>query len=184
MNATRPYILSFLASCVLSLMTSVLVIIYSGTGLARDSGFPGGFVRDPDSGDLVPVSQVNLPARKAAMFVNLVLILLGELLIFLACSFDKIKIEIEIKLRFFFSSRCSRHPTFTTQCDHLLAWDLSVLQPNQAVGSPKEGCCHGGSGIPPPTPVRRRRGGCWGRVGKLVDGRTAKQYFLQVSSLY
>ena len=82
MNATRPYILSFLASCVLSLMTSVLVIIYSGTGLARDSGFPGGFVRDPDSGDLVPVSQVNLPARKAAMFVNLVLILLGELLIF------------------------------------------------------------------------------------------------------
>ena len=80
MGATRPYVLSFMASCVLSLMAAVLVIIYSGTGLARDSGFPGGFVRDPDTGDLIPVSEVNLPARKAAMFVNLVLILLGELI--------------------------------------------------------------------------------------------------------
>lgn len=79
MGATRPYVLSFLASCILSLMASVLVIIYSGTGLARDSGFPGGFVKDPDTGDLIPVSQVNLPARKAAMFVNLILILLGVL---------------------------------------------------------------------------------------------------------
>ena len=84
MNASRTYILSFLGSCILSLMASVLVIIYSGTGLARDSGFPGGFVKDPDTGDLIPVSEVNLPARKAAMFVNLVLILLGVLDILLS----------------------------------------------------------------------------------------------------
>ena len=40
-HASRPYVLSFFAACVLSLIASVLVIIYSATGLARDSGFPG-----------------------------------------------------------------------------------------------------------------------------------------------
>ena len=38
-NASRPYVLGFFVSCVLSLIASVLVIIYSATGLARDSGF-------------------------------------------------------------------------------------------------------------------------------------------------
>ena len=42
-HASRPYVLSFFASCVLSLIASVLVIIYSATGLARDSGFPSKF---------------------------------------------------------------------------------------------------------------------------------------------
>ena len=39
-NASRPYVLGFFISCVLSLIACVLVIIYSATGLARDSGFP------------------------------------------------------------------------------------------------------------------------------------------------
>jgi hypothetical protein len=75
----RPYVLSFFASCGVSLVVSVLVIIYAATGLARDSGFPGGFIRDSDSGELVPVSQINLPTREVAMIVNLLLIILGVL---------------------------------------------------------------------------------------------------------
>ena len=75
----RPYVLSFFASCGASLVVTVLVIIYAATGLARDSGFPGGFIRDSDSGELVPVSQINLPTREGAMIVNLLLIILGVL---------------------------------------------------------------------------------------------------------
>ena len=71
--------LSFFASCGASLVVTVLVIIYAATGLARDSGFPGGFIRDSDSGELVPVSQINLPTREGAMIVNLLLIILGVL---------------------------------------------------------------------------------------------------------
>ena len=78
----RPYVLSFFASCGVSLVVSVLVIIYAATGLARDSGFPGGFIRDTDSGELVPVSQINLPTREGAMIVNLILIILGVLVSF------------------------------------------------------------------------------------------------------
>ena len=75
----RPYVLSFFASCGVSLIVSVLVIIYAATGLARDSGFPGGFIRDTDSGELVPVSLINLPTREVAMIINLLLIILGVL---------------------------------------------------------------------------------------------------------
>ena len=71
--------LSFFASCGVSLIVSVLVIIYAATGLARDSGFPGGFIRDTDSGELVPVSLINLPTREVAMIINLLLIILGVL---------------------------------------------------------------------------------------------------------
>lgn len=78
-NASRPYVWSFFASCALAIIASVLVIIYSATGLARDSGFPGGFVRDAQTGDLIPVEQANLPAREGAMLINLALILLGVL---------------------------------------------------------------------------------------------------------
>ncbi len=54
-------------------------LFYSATGLAKDSGYPGGFVRDLDTGELVPVSEVDLPPRETAMIINLVLILLGVL---------------------------------------------------------------------------------------------------------
>ena len=40
-HASRPYVLTFFASSVLSLIASVLVIIYAATGLARDSGYSG-----------------------------------------------------------------------------------------------------------------------------------------------
>ena len=88
MNASKPYVLSFFASCVIALLAVVLVIIYSATGLAKDSGFPGGFVLDDLTGELIPVSQVNIPARERAMMINLLLIVLGVLDVFftLPCS--------------------------------------------------------------------------------------------------
>lgn len=79
MAASRPYVWAFFASCSMSIIATVLVIIYSATGLARDSGFPGGFVRDIDTGELIPVTEANFPPREAAMFINLGLILLGVL---------------------------------------------------------------------------------------------------------
>lgn len=79
MAASRPYVWAFFASCSMSIIATVLVIIYSATGLARDSGFPGGFVRDLDTGELVPVTEANFPPREGAMFINLGLILLGVL---------------------------------------------------------------------------------------------------------
>ncbi len=78
-RAERAYVLAFFFGCVAAVLTDVLVIIYAATGLATDSGFPGGFVRDETSGELIPVSQVNIPAREKAMLVNLVLIILGVL---------------------------------------------------------------------------------------------------------
>ena len=46
-NSTRrAYVILFFAACVVAIVADVLVIIYAATGLARDSGFPGGFVRD------------------------------------------------------------------------------------------------------------------------------------------
>ena len=83
-RAARAYVLAFFASCVAAVMADVLAVIYSSTGLARDSGYPGGFVRDGGTGELIPVSQVNLPAREKAMFVNLALIILGVLEILLS----------------------------------------------------------------------------------------------------
>jgi uncharacterized membrane protein YgcG len=79
MAASRPYVWAFFASCSMSIIATVLVIIYSATGLARDSGFPGGFVRDIDTGELIPVTEANFPPREGAMFINLGLILLGML---------------------------------------------------------------------------------------------------------
>ena len=79
MAASRPYVWAFFASCSMSIIATVLVIIYSATGLARDSGFPGGFVRDVDTGELIPVTEANFPPREGAMFINLGLILLGVL---------------------------------------------------------------------------------------------------------
>lgn len=63
----------------MAIIASVLVIIYSATGLARDSGFPGGFVRDINTGELIPATEENFPAREVAMLINLALILLGVL---------------------------------------------------------------------------------------------------------
>ena len=79
MRASKTYALFFLVASVMSLVCSVLVVIYSATGLATDSGFPGGFVLDEDSGELIPVSQVNLPQRERQMMLNLLLIILGVL---------------------------------------------------------------------------------------------------------
>lgn len=87
MNGFRPYVFFFFISCVLAIITDVLVTIYAATGLARDSGYPGGFILDDYTGDLIPVSQVNIPAREKAMVVNLLLIVMGvfEILFTLPC---------------------------------------------------------------------------------------------------
>ena len=45
-SSRRAYVILFFAACVIAIVADVLVIIYAATGLARDSGFPGGFVRD------------------------------------------------------------------------------------------------------------------------------------------
>ena len=82
MSASKPYVWAFFATCSMSIIATVLVIIYSATGLARDAGLPGGFVRDPESGELVPVTEADFPPREGAMFINLGLIILGVLDIF------------------------------------------------------------------------------------------------------
>ena len=82
MSASKPYVWAFFATCSMSIIATVLVIIYSATGLARDAGLPGGFVRDPETGDLVPVTEADFPPREGAMFINLGLIILGVLDIF------------------------------------------------------------------------------------------------------
>ena len=80
MKSSRiSYVLIFLVACILAIIADVLVIIYSATGLAKDSGYPGGFVQDELTGELIPVSQVNIPAREKAMLVNLLLIIAGVL---------------------------------------------------------------------------------------------------------
>ena len=78
MSASRAYVWAFFASCSMSIISTVLVIIYSATGLARDSGFPGGFIRNEEN-ELVPVTEINFPRQEVAMFINLGLILLGVL---------------------------------------------------------------------------------------------------------
>ena len=45
-ESRRAYVILFFGACVVAIVADVLVIIYAATGLARDSGFPGGFVRD------------------------------------------------------------------------------------------------------------------------------------------
>ena len=87
MNGAKAYVFSFFVTCVLALIADVLITIYGATGLARDSGFPGGFVLDDESGELIPVSLVNLPAREKAMVINLLLIVFGvfEILFTLPC---------------------------------------------------------------------------------------------------
>jgi hypothetical protein len=44
-GAWRLYVVGYLASSLLSLLTSVLVIIYSATGLAKDAGQPYGVIK-------------------------------------------------------------------------------------------------------------------------------------------
>ena len=44
-GAWRMYVIGYLASSLLSLLTSVLVIIYSATGLAKDANQPYGVIK-------------------------------------------------------------------------------------------------------------------------------------------
>ena len=75
-GASRPYVISFLLSCLCSLIASIVVIIYSATGLAADANMPYGVRLDEDGNyvtDLAPVS------REAAMLINTVLIIVSFL---------------------------------------------------------------------------------------------------------
>ena len=75
-GAIKPYVISFLFSCLSSLLASVVVIIFSSTGLAEDANAPYGVKKDEDGNyirDLVSSS------REAAMLINTVLIIVSFL---------------------------------------------------------------------------------------------------------
>ena len=73
-GAIRPYVVSFLFSCLCSLMASVVVIIFSATGLAADASAPYGVKQDED-GEYI--SDLVAPSREAAMLINTVLIIVS-----------------------------------------------------------------------------------------------------------
>lgn len=77
-NATRVYVMSFLLSCICSLVASVVIIIYSATGLAKDANQPYGVRRD-EEGNIVPIGEQSRPSREAAMLINTMLIIIGFL---------------------------------------------------------------------------------------------------------
>ena len=76
-NATRPFVFTFLFSCLLSITASALVIIYSATGLAQDANQPGGYYLDEEQDKLIPEEE--LPSREIAMLINTLLIIIGVL---------------------------------------------------------------------------------------------------------
>ena len=78
-GALRGSVIGFLLSSVLSLISSVVVIIYSATGLARDASQPYGLRRDEDGNLVVWEEGVIVPNREAAMLINTLLIIMGVL---------------------------------------------------------------------------------------------------------
>ena len=78
-GALRGSVIGFLLSSVLSLVSSVVVIIYSATGLARDASQPYGLRRDEDGNLVVWEEGVIVPNREAAMLINTLLIIMGVL---------------------------------------------------------------------------------------------------------
>ena len=77
-SGDRVAVTGFLASSVLSLVGSVVVVIYSATGLARDAAQPYGLRRDRD-GNLVVWEAGSMSTREVAMLINTVLIIMGVL---------------------------------------------------------------------------------------------------------
>ena len=69
-GALRSYVISFLLSCLCSLISSVVVIIYSAIGLAADA--------KPSFGEIVN-SDLLPPSRETAMLINTVLIIVSFL---------------------------------------------------------------------------------------------------------
>ena len=78
-GALRGSVIGFLLSSVLSLISSVVVIIYSATGLARDANQPYGLRRDEQGNLVVWEEGVMVPNREAAMLINTLLIIMGVL---------------------------------------------------------------------------------------------------------
>ena len=78
-GALRGAVIGFLLSSVLSLISSVVVIIYSATGLARDASQPYGLRRDEEGNLVVWEEGVIVPNREAAMLINTLLIIMGVL---------------------------------------------------------------------------------------------------------
>lgn len=81
-NALRLYVITFLVASLVSLLSSVLLIIYSATGLAKDANLPFG-VTVSDNGEVVDVVendvQLSVSNRESAMLINTLLIILGFL---------------------------------------------------------------------------------------------------------
>ena len=75
-GALKTYVISFLFSCLCSLLASVVVIIFSSTGLAADANAPYGVKQDEDGNY---ISDLVAPSREAAMLINTVLIIVSFL---------------------------------------------------------------------------------------------------------
>ena len=75
-GALKTYVISFLFSCLCSLLASVVIIIFSSTGLAADANAPYGVKQDKDGNY---ISDLVAPSREAAMLINTVLIIVSFL---------------------------------------------------------------------------------------------------------
>ena len=60
-NALRLYVITFLVASLISLLSSVLLIIYSATGLAKDANLPFG-VTLTEEGDVIPAVDDDIKA--------------------------------------------------------------------------------------------------------------------------
>lgn len=77
-RASRVYVVLYLVASLVSLIASVVLIIYSASGLAQDAGQPYGVVRT-EEGQILPTPDINISSREAAMLINTLLIILGFL---------------------------------------------------------------------------------------------------------
>ena len=68
-NALRLYVITFLVASLVSLLSSVLLIIYSATGLAKDANLPFG-VTVSDNGEVVDVVENDVQVHLSILFLQ------------------------------------------------------------------------------------------------------------------
>ena len=115
-GAIRPYVISFLFSCLCSLLASVVVIIFSSTGLAEDANAPYGVKQDKDGNY---ISDLVAPSREAAMLINTVLIIVS----FLDIIFSLPSIIITLReLCHCYDPSLLTHKQGQVRADWLMSW--------------------------------------------------------------
>lgn len=115
-GAIRPYVISFLFSCLCSLLASVVVIIFSSTGLAEDASAPYGVKQDKDGNY---ISDLVAPSREAAMLINTVLIIVS----FLDIIFSLPSIIITLReLCHCYDPSLLTHKPGQVRADWLMSW--------------------------------------------------------------